>query len=319
LDTLSHALVGLAVAGLSGHQPTLHDPIYIATMLGAQAPDFDIIAQVRGDMAYLRQHRAFSHSIPGITGWALAISLAIRFFMPQAAFGQVFVWSFAGALSHILIDYFNTHGVAILWPFRRDRKSCPLLNVFDPILLMLMLMPYASRPPMFDITLITFSLLSCYILAKYFLRQRATKWLGQQFCDQQVARVWVMPSLKRLFFWDFVVETKSRILNGRIGLLYPAMEIRADFPKHNHSPLTEEAQKSALGEFFRIFTPFIYFEEHPSADSHTVMIYDLRYFADQHFIHSATIVFNHQNTLCESYIHSLGRTIKIKTADNYNT
>jgi len=151
------------------------------------------------------------------------------------------------------------------------------------------------------------------------LRQRATKWLGQQFCDQQVARVWVMPSLKRLFFWDFVVETKSRILNGRIGLLYPAMEIRADFPKHNHSPLTEEAQKSALGEFFRIFTPFIYFEEHPSADSHTVMIYDLRYFADQHFIHSATIVFNHQNTLCESYIHSLGRTIKIKTADNYNT
>ncbi len=318
MDTLSHALVGLAVAGLSGHQPTLHDPIYIAAMLGAQAPDFDIIAQVRGDMAYLRQHRSFSHSIPGITGWALAISLAIRFFMPQAAFAQVLVWSFAGALSHIVIDYFNTHGVAILWPFRRDRKSCPLLNVFDPVLLLLMLMPYASRPPMLEITLITFTLLIFYILAKYFLRQRATKWLLQNFFSQQVTRIWVMPCLKHLFYWDFVVETDSRILNGRIGLLYPVMEIRADFPKLCHSLLTAQAQKSSLGEFFRIFSPYIYFEEHPAEDSHRVTIYDLRYFADQHFIHSATIVFNRQNAPCESYIHSLGRTIKIQTADNIN-
>ena len=46
MDSLSHALIGIAVAGLSGHQLSLSDPIYIAAILGAQAPDFDIIASL---------------------------------------------------------------------------------------------------------------------------------------------------------------------------------------------------------------------------------------------------------------------------------
>lgn len=55
MDTLSHALVGIAIAGLSGHPLTVSDPIYLASILGAQAPDLDIIASVRGKFALLRQ------------------------------------------------------------------------------------------------------------------------------------------------------------------------------------------------------------------------------------------------------------------------
>lgn len=314
MDTLSHALVGLALAGLSGHNPALNDSLYIATILGAQAPDFDIIAQVRGNVAYLRQHRAFSHSFPGIAIWSIAISCVIQLFMPQAAFGQTFAWAFAGGLSHIIIDYFNTHGVAILWPFRKERKSYPLLNVFDPILLVIMLTQYASRAPMLHISLTTFATLIIYILSRYLLRLRAGNWLKKEFANQTVSRVWVMPSLNHLLHWDFVVETERGYLNGRVGALYPVMAIQADLPKKTASPLTVEAQKTTLGEFFRSFTPFSYFEEHPDLESQKVTIYDLRYFANKQFIHSATIIFDSDNAPCESYIHSLGHTIKVQTA-----
>jgi inner membrane protein len=49
----------VAVAGLSGHQPALGDPIFVAAVLGAQAPDFDIVALARGNMAFSGSTGAF--------------------------------------------------------------------------------------------------------------------------------------------------------------------------------------------------------------------------------------------------------------------
>lgn len=303
MDTLTHALIGVAVAGLSGHHPSVADPVYIATVLGAQAPDFDIVAQVRGNMAYLKQHRAFSHSIPGIGLWSAAIAGFVHFFMPEAQVGQLLLWAFAGGLSHTLIDYFNTHGTAILWPLRRERKSYPLLNVFDPCLIMLLLSMYLYRLPISQLALASLAAIVLYILFRYILKMRATAWLTKRFALQGVQRVWVMPCLSRLFFWDFVVETAGRHLNGRLGALFPVLEIKADLPRHELTPLTGEALKTSLGEFFTSFTPFIYFEEKPDEDAKRVNIYDLRYYSDSRFLHSATIVFDENDTPCDSYMN----------------
>lgn len=311
MDTLSHALIGVAVAGLSGHHPAIADPVYIATVLGAQAPDFDIVAQLRGDMAYLRQHRAFSHSIPGVGLWSAAIAGLLFLAMPQAAFGQSFLWAFAGGLSHTVIDYFNTHGTAILWPFRRERKSYPLLNVFDPCLQALLLSMYLYKLPMRQVSRASFAALILYVFARFLLKLRATAWLKAKFAGQDVRRVWVMPCLSRLFVWDFVVETADRHLNGRLGALYPVMDIKADLPRHELSPLAGEALKTSLGEFFAAFTPFVYFEEQPDEALRRVNIYDLRYFGDRRFVHSATIFFSQDNMPCEAYVHSLGKVVKV--------
>lgn len=310
MDTLSHALIGLAVAGLSGHPLSPTDPVYLAAIIGAEAPDFDIIAQVRGNMAYLKQHRSFSHSIPGVALWACAISLGIHFFLPQAPLINTFLWALAGGLSHTVIDYFNTHGTAILWPFRKERKSYPLLNVFDPVLFVLLMSLFAFPLTMLEYSLATFTTLIIYIGLRYLLRKRAIDVLLNRFYCKAPERIWVMPSLKRLLFWDFVVETKDRHLNGQLGAIYPVMEIRANLPRQARSPLAMEAEKTSLGEFFRTFTPFCYFEEAPS-DTAQVNIYDLRYYDNMRFIHSATIVFDQDNIPCESYMHSLGRTVKV--------
>lgn len=311
MDTLTHALVGVAVAGLSGHQPALGDPIYIAAALGAQAPDFDIVAQAWGNMAYLRQHRSFSHSLPGIALFAAVIAGGMTLAMPQADVGQVLLWAFAGGLSHVALDYFNSHGAAILWPFRRERKSYPLLNVFDPIIVIMLLAAYATGLPMQEVSYVSFAALALYIFARYCLRRQAVEWLTNRYAGELATRIWVMPCLQRLFYWDFVVETDRRYVNGRLGAFFPLPDIKADLPRQALSPLAAQASKTALGEFFTTFTPFSYFEEQAGGDAGRVNIYDLRYYSGDRFVHSATVSFAADMTLRDAYIHSLGRTVKV--------
>jgi len=312
MDSLSHALIGIAVAGLSGHQLSLYDPIYLATILGAQAPDFDIIAQIKVNFSYLRQHRAFSHSIPGLGLWSLLIGTILYLLMPQTNLLTLCSWAFAGGLSHMVIDYFNTHGAAILWPVRKERKSLHLLNVFDPILLTLMTSLYALPLTMFQLSLSTFFFIISYISLRILLRQKARKQLISLFANQQIMQITVMPSLKRILFWDFVLETENDYLLGQLGALYPVLDIHADLPKpKNISPLTIEAKKTPLGYFFTNFTPFIYFDEQYNKNSISVNIYDLRYILDKKFLHHATIIFDNNKLPTASYMHSYGRTMKI--------
>lgn len=312
MDSLTHALIGMAVAGFSGHDLSLYDPIYLATVLGAEAPDFDIIAQLNGKFSYIRQHRAFSHSIPGLIIWSVLISIILYFFMSPTNLLSLFSWSFAGGLSHIMIDYFNTHGVALLWPFRKERKSLCLLNVIDPILLVLMMGLYSLNLTMTQLSIGTFFIIAIYILLRILLRSKARKQLTNLFDSQKIIQISVMPALKRILFWDFVLETEDRHLVGQLGALYPVLEIKANLPKQKtFSTFTIQAQKTPLGDFFTSFTPFIYFEEKQQTHSLSVNIYDLRYILNKQFLHHGTIIFDGNKIPTASYMYSYGHTMKV--------
>jgi inner membrane protein len=312
MDSLSHALIGIAIAGLSGHPLSFHDPIYLATILGAQAPDFDIIAQVKGKFSYLRQHRAFSHSIPGLALWSIMISTGLSIFMPQTTLLSLLGWSFAGCLSHILIDYFNTHGAALLWPFRKERKTLQLLNVFDPILLVLLLSIYMLDFSMFTLSCLTLFILMSYIIFRVILRKKGKNQLLDLFSERDILQITVMPSLKRILYWDFVLETKDSYVVGQVGALSPILELHADLTKPKDiSNFTQQALKTLIGDFFTTFTPFIYFREQKSPHSISVTIYDLRYVLNKEFLHRATIIFDDNNLPTTSYLHTYGSTTKI--------
>ena len=312
MDSVSHALIGLAVAGLSGQQLSIHDPIYIAAVLGSQAPDFDIIAYCKGNFSYIKQHRAFSHSVPGLALWSTLIGTALYFFMPQTNLLPLMGWAFAGGFSHIIMDYLNTHGAAILWPFCKKRKSLQLLNVTDPILLVLLISLYTINLTMLTLSISTFSIITVYIFLRLALRKKARKELIHLFSKKKIKRITVMPSLQRILFWDFVLETENRHLVGQLGALYPVLEINANLPKQkNISDFTIQAKNTPLGDFFTHFTPFMYVEEQQNAHSMSVTMYDLRYILDKRFIHHAIIVFDHNKLPAASYMHSYGRTMKI--------
>ena len=313
MDAVSHALLGVAVAGLSGHPLSLTDPVYLASVIGALAPDFDIIAIVRGNFSLLRQHRAFSHSIPGLTLWSSLIAASFFLFYPGAACTEIFIWALLGGLSHSILDFFNAHGAAVLWPFSRERKSFSLLNVFDPFLLTIMLTVFMQQLPARETSLLFFISISLYIGLRYLLKRHATLRLNQYFATYALTRLLVMPSLKSLFFWDFVVETKDQYYVGQLGSWQQSLTIHTKFAKQILSPAAQEAHKTVLGEFFSSFTPFSYFTEDQDTEhvGKLVHIYDLRYFLNQDFLHSATIIFDCDQHPCDSYIKTSGRIIKI--------
>ncbi len=313
MDTLSHALLGIAVAGLSGDPLSFNNPIYLAAIIGAQAPDFDIIAKVRGNFALLRQHRAFSHSIPGLVMWSSLITTGFFCFFAGAPPDKVFIWSFLGGLSHIIIDFFNAHGAAILWPISRERKSFSLLNVFDPVLLSIMLTVFLQGLPAKETSLLFFSSTGLYIVIRYALKLRASSWLKQYFADTTIIRILVLPSLKSILSWDFVVETNTQYYVGQLGILNLNIIIHSELAKQSLSPAAQGAQKTILGEFFSSFTPFSYVTEHHDnkQKAKLVHIYDLRYFLNKSFLHSATIVFGNDEQPCDSYIKTEGRIIRI--------
>lgn len=312
MDTLSHALVGIAVAGLSGHPFSMSDPLYIAAIIGAQAPDFDILAQLRGNFSYLRQHRAFSHSLPGLILWSGLIAAGFLVCLPEMAPTQVFFWSFLGGLSHIGLDFFNAHGAAVLFPVSRERKSFSLLNVFDPVLLSIMLIVFLQGLAPRDTSLLFFTTTALYILVRYLLKLRARVILRHHFIKSGVIRSLVMPSLTSILYWDFVIETETNYFVGRIGALQPALTLHSKLRKQTLSPMLAGAQKTVLGEFFSAFTPFSYFaESEAQQQTKLVRIYDLRYFFKHGFLHSATIIFGQDEQPCDSYIQTYGRKIKI--------
>ncbi|MCL4439674.1 MAG: metal-dependent hydrolase, partial [Firmicutes bacterium] len=77
MDPLTHALVGMGVAALTGEKLSLASPLHLGAVLGALAPDLDIVLQLCGDIPYLTHHRGSSHSIPGVLFSSTVIAFAL--------------------------------------------------------------------------------------------------------------------------------------------------------------------------------------------------------------------------------------------------
>ncbi len=309
MDALTHGLIGLAIGNLSGQPLSYNNPIYLAAFFGSLAPDLDIVAISRGGMSYLKQHRSASHSFVGIVGWASLIALLVHWISVEVSFMTLWCWAFLGAFSHIIMDYFNTHGAALFWPLCHQRLSANLINVFDPLLFLVLVVSYGINLPV-PLSVSSFAGVTVYLLFRYILRNRAERQLRKHFSSLSVKRLLLMPSLRSVTCWDFVMETESQYYVGKIGIYYSIPTIYAILPIQLYSPIIEQAQDTLLGKFFSLFTPFLYFAEQGQPGSKKVQVYDLRYFEKNSFLHSGIIIYDDDNQLCESYVESYGCKLK---------
>lgn len=140
MDTGTHLVMGLGLAGLAHVDPVVSgDPAVAAavlagTVLGQQAPDFDTVTKLRGNAAYIRNHRGISHSIPAVLLWTAGITLALHFLFGGLPLLHVGGWVFLAVALHVFSDMFNAYGTQALRPFSKKWVSWNIISIFDPVI-----------------------------------------------------------------------------------------------------------------------------------------------------------------------------------------
>ena len=141
MDNLCHTFTGWALSEAGLRKTT---PLAAAALLvGANLPDVDGLAYLRGSLAALSFRRGLTHGVLAIAVWPFVLAGLLlawdRFVrrrgspgMPPARFGPLLLVSAIGVLSHSLLDLLNTYGVRLLAPFSERWFYGDALFVVDP-------------------------------------------------------------------------------------------------------------------------------------------------------------------------------------------
>ncbi len=90
MDTGTHLVIGLGLAGLSQIDPSVSadtaatTAVFIGTVIGSQIPDVDGLLRFKGNATYIRNHRGRSHSLPALLLWTLLITGALALFSMES-------------------------------------------------------------------------------------------------------------------------------------------------------------------------------------------------------------------------------------------
>lgn len=169
MDTLTHALSGALVARLICVRPAAMVPLsawhaapagvataggrfaaawdggagalrpWQAVVVGTVAaafPDIDALAQLAGDMAYLRHHRGVTHSLllAPLWAWLLALALQRAFAATRGQAGgwkPLWVVALAAIVLHIAGDWITQFGTMMLAPLSDARFGLGAMFIID--------------------------------------------------------------------------------------------------------------------------------------------------------------------------------------------
>ncbi|HZJ57103.1 MAG TPA: metal-dependent hydrolase [Clostridia bacterium] len=293
MDLITHGVVGLALGSLTGVPGIINNPLAIGSLIGSVIPDGDIIYQLKGDYTYLKHHRGPSHSIAMGTIISLMISGILRGLFHDFSFWSIFAWTFGGYMLHIGLDVFNSYGANILWPLNRKKIESGLLLIFDPALLISAgIISFSKGAHMGRIvgSIVFFAL---YLIFRWLLKRRVYKNLIRYFGNEADQEIVVMPSMLRLFKWDFILYKSAEVITGRVNTLRGDIEVR-DRLRRSSSGLESLVMDTNIGRFFKDFSPHYHVDWIKDGKNHRAIITDLRYYVKGSYLHHATALFNSQ-------------------------
>lgn len=304
MDPISHGIIGLSIYALN-QAPDIGNPALLGTILGAMAPDLDVITKIKGDYVLLKHHRVESHSLPGIAILSVLIALGLSFIYPVFIFREVLFWTFIGAFSHVVFDLFNSYGVALLYPLNRKKYTLNLINIFDPVVLLLSgYIIFFSKKTIYEHFLVGI-IFTLYLLLKELnkrIQVRKIYNFYSQYQINKIDRISFMPSDYSLFKWDYIVNTEKEYILGEIKLYRGIPVTFKHFPKSSN-PLIEKAQNEELALYFKDFTPFFHVECKEVNDGFIVKMIDLRYKIKNEFKHHAMFYYCNNSELLKSVFH----------------
>ena len=205
MDPLTHTVIGLAVAKVTGNPVVMSEPATMCIVVGSVFPDIDILLQKWGDLIYLKNHRGVTHSILGLAAASLLIGAAATVIYHQASFLSMFLWALLGCFSHAFFDTLNAFGAKLLWPILDKKYSLGMLITFDPVFIGLLTGYIFAGGVVGNYCMAVFLIyFASRGMAKLFVIRELYAKYGDRF-----EHISLLPSMKGLFKWHFILEGKG--------------------------------------------------------------------------------------------------------------
>lgn len=301
MDNLTHTLVGLMIAraGLNRLGPRSTALLIV----GANLPDADLITALAGQLTYFQFHRGYTHAL-AISPLLALLPLPFWWLFARKerpglkAFTFAFLAVFAGILSHIFLDCWNTYGIRMMMPFSTDWYRLDwvyivdlwiwailLIGVFAPLLAKLVNTEIgaARRKPGRGGAWLVLAILCAFLAVRATLHAQAVGVLESRTYDSRPPlRVTALPGPFLPWQWTGLVET------DRAWSVVP-VDLMQDFdPDAGRTLLKPEAplpqepaiRASRTGSIFLAFTRYPYWHATPSPrieGGTLVKICDLRF------------------------------------------
>jgi inner membrane protein len=130
MDPLTHAAAGVVLSQLVKSPSKWWAAL--AGALFAVLPDLDYFLIFWDRLAFIRYHRAFTHSLVALPLFALAGALLGRFLGGPRWFRPLLLIGLLVLASHLLLDLATSYGTQLFSPFSRRRFSLDWVFIIDP-------------------------------------------------------------------------------------------------------------------------------------------------------------------------------------------
>lgn len=226
MDTASHLLLGATLGGLAialsdpaiGSHSSVMYGLFTAAIVGSNAPDFDVAMRIRGNESYLHHHRGFSHSLPMLAGWPILLTPLIAYlFHAWDYMLLLFLWTMAGVVLHVFLDYFNAYGVQCFRPISKKWFHGDAVPIFDPVLfglhlagLLLWLFGVVAAPAVFPLLYVVTFIFIGYRIAIHRLMLHVVRRRYGAEGHSFIIPKWLPHN------WGFVHETSQTYIAGSI-------------------------------------------------------------------------------------------------------
>ncbi|WP_134701909.1 metal-dependent hydrolase [Ammoniphilus sp. YIM 78166] len=309
MDTASHLLFGLTLAGLAhmdpvvSQHPELAQAIIAGTVIGSHAPDFDTVSRLKGYSFYIRHHRGVTHSLPGLFLWPALLATLFGYGFGVLDFWMtLYVWIFAAVFFHVFLDLLNTYGVQCLFPFSKKWMHLDILNLFEPFLfflhasgavcwLFLDVDPVRIFPLVYLLSLI-------YILMRAYQHGVLLKKLKETIGRGGIYHLF--PNL-HWFHWRFVVETDECFYTG--VMTYGKVIIQQYYLKEDKNPIIERTEETDGVRAFLKFAQRVHVTCQKVEDGYEVKWSDVRFWYNSKLTFGVDIKLDHNLNVTH---HELG-------------
>jgi inner membrane protein len=310
----------------------------VTVILGAEAPDLDVLARLRGPVSGFALDRGFTHSFVGVA----LVSAAVICFMytvwrfrarrgkrPHLAprWGLLFGFSYLAGLSHILLDFTDNYGVrpyCPYWPFSDRWYSWDIAFLTDPVVTVSLLgglllsalsslmneefgRPGKAAHGCLGATLALIGVVAIWGVRDHEHRRALHALEARQYEGSGPVRTSAYPFWWNPYLWRGVVETPKFVATMRVDSssqdLDPQGEMQLRY-KSEETPVILAAKSTYLGRVYMKWARYPITETEPlepGERGYIVRFKDLRFepAGRVHYFPSASVRLNHDLSVAD--------------------